>query len=115
MKKVFVLLFILYFVLPVFAGSFVQELRNSIARARDGNIVEYTLHFPDGQEKMFTGADFTSGRLIEQGGAPAAFELFNGTFDKKYNIVISLQKAIYYKLDIEKIDAKWEYRFHFYY
>jgi len=57
----------------------------------------------------------TSGRVIDQGGAPSSFELFNGTFEKKYNIIISLQNAIYYKLDIEKVDGKWEYKFHFYY
>jgi len=115
MKKIFVFLLTLSIYLTAYAGNFAQELRNSIARAKDGSLVEYTLHFSNGTEKMFTGADFTSGRLIEQGGAPASFELFNGTFEKKYNIVISLQNAIYYKLDIEKVDGKWQYIFHFYY
>jgi len=62
MKKVFILLFILNFVVPVFAGNFAQELNNSIARAKSGSIVQYTLHFPDGKAQLFTGADFTSGR-----------------------------------------------------
>lgn len=115
MKKVFALLFALSFMISAFAGSFAQELRNSIVRAKDGSLVEYSLHMPDGTTKMFTGADFTSGRIIEQGGTAASFELFKGTFDKKYNIVISLQNAIYYRLDVEKVNDKWEYRFHFYY
>lgn len=115
MKKVFVFLLTLSIVFMAYAGYFAQELRNSMSRARDGNLVEYTLHFPGGEEKLFTGADFTNGRIIEQGGAPAYFELIHGKYEKKYNIVISLQNCIYYKLDIEKVNSKWEYRFHFYY
>ena len=115
MKKVFLLLFILFTVSSAYSGTFINELELSIERALRGNKVEYVLHLPDGKEQIFTAADFTSGRIIERGGIPLYFELYKGAGLKKHNIMVNLQNANYYKLNIEKVFDRWEYSFHFYY
>ncbi|PCI98375.1 MAG: hypothetical protein COB15_06070 [Flavobacteriales bacterium] len=115
MKKIILIFGMLLIVSLSFGRDFIYELEKSIARAQKGSKVEYVLHLPGGDEKTFTGKDFTSGNLVKSGETPLYFELFKGEGDKKYNIMVNLRTPIYYKLDIEKVNEVWNYSFHFYY
>lgn len=97
----------------VFAGDFLAELQNSI-KCRDCPVT-YTLHLADGTEKVFTNADFSSGNVVVQSGVPYFLELYQGSGAKKYNIMVNISQAVWYRFDIEKSDGKWSYDFHFYY
>ncbi|MES2622050.1 MAG: hypothetical protein V4615_14460 [Bacteroidota bacterium] len=113
MKNLFLTAFILLTAHTVFAADFIKELENSINRKECK--VTYTLHMGDGKEQIFTGHDFSSGGIIEKGSIPIYFEMYKGSGDKKQNIMININNAIYYKLNIEKVMGVWEYDFHFYY
>lgn len=115
MKKTILILLMLFTFNSVFAADFIGELKLSIDRAQKGSKVEYVLHLPNGNEEIYTGADFIKGRIIERDGIPLYFELFNQFGTYKRHIMISLQNANYYELDIEKTEGKWNYSFHFYY
>ena len=115
MKRIVLVFALLLIVSSAFSRDFIYELEKSIARAQAGSEVEYVLHFGNGQQQMFTGADFTSGKLMRNGANPLYFELFKGKGEKKHNIMINLRNPIYYKLDIEKSNGVWNYSFHFYY
>ena len=113
MKNLFLTAVILMAASSVFAADFIKELENSIGRKECK--VTYTLHMGESKEQIFTGHDFTSGGIIEKGGIPIYFEMYKGSGDKKQNIMININNAIYYKLNIEKVMGVWEYDFHFYY
>ncbi|MFH1319108.1 MAG: hypothetical protein ABII90_00435 [Bacteroidota bacterium] len=115
MKKLILILLAIFTFNAVFSADFITELKLSIARSQKGSKVEYILHFPNGDEKVFTAIDFAQGRLVERDGVPLYFELYEGGLSKKHNIMISLQNAIYYEMDIIKINDQWDYSFHFYY
>jgi len=95
-----------------FAADFIKELENSINR-KDCKVT-YTLHIGE-KVQVFTGHDFTSGEIVDKGGVPMFFEMYKGSGDKKQNIMININNAVYYKLNIEKVMGVWEYDFHFYY
>ncbi len=113
MKNLCLTLAVVLFSCTAFAADFIKELENSINRKECK--VTYTLHMGDGKEQVFTGHDFTSGGIVEKGGIPIYFEMYKGSGDKKQNIMININNAIYYKLNIEKVMGVWEYDFHFYY
>ncbi len=116
MKKILFLVVLLTVAVVVsFAGSFITELENSIDRAHKGSQVEYVLHFQNGNKKIITASDFKTGNLVSYKDRPLYFELFKGRGDLKSNIMINLTTPIYYKLDIEKVNGKWNYVFNFYY
>lgn len=97
----------------VLAGDFLAELENSI-KCRECPVT-YTLHLADGSEKVFTNADFSSGNVVKQSGVPYFLELYQGAGLKKYNIMINISQAVWYRFDIEKSGGTWGYDFHFYY
>lgn len=113
MKKVLLATVFLVASLSGFGADFIKELQNSIKRT-DGHAT-YTLHFENGDKKIYTRNDFTSGEIVERGGVPQYFQMYNGSGDKKQNYLINLNNAVYYELHIEKIAGEWEYDFHFYY
>ena len=113
MKNILFTLMFTFVMSLAFAADFIKELENSIGRKECKGT--YTLHFGDGKEQIFTGNDFSTGGIIEKGGVPIYFELYKGGGDKKQNIMININNAIYYKLNIEKVMGVWEYDFHFYY
>ena len=113
MKNVILTTLILFAVNIAIAGDFIKELENSINRKECK--VTYTLHLSDGKEQVFTGHDFSSGGIIEKGGIPIYFEMYKGSGEKKQNIMININNANFYKLNIEKVMGVWEYDFHFYY
>jgi hypothetical protein len=115
MKQLITAAFFFIICSTYYAGGFIAELENSIARAGKGSKVEYILHLTNGKEHTITGHDFTSGKLAREGNAPLYFELFKGSGDKKQNFMINLQNATYYELFIEKNMGIWNYTFHFYY
>ena len=117
MKKKYVLLvaFALISVFSSKAGNFITELENSIDRANKGSKVEYVLHFQNGKIKTITASDFKGGNLVSYKDRPLYFELYKGHGSKKSNIMINLTTPIYYKLDIEKVNGKWNYIFNFFY
>jgi hypothetical protein len=113
MKHLFLTTLIFLSVSTAFGADFIKELENSISRKECK--VTYTLHMGDSKEQVFTGHDFSSGGIVEKGGIPIYFEMYKGSGDKKQNIMININNAIYYKLNIEKVMGVWEYDFHFYY
>lgn len=115
MKKIVLVLFLLFTFNSVFSADFIGELKISIARAQKGSTVEYVLYLPNGNKEVFTGADFIKGKIIERDGVPLYFELFNQFGAYKRHIMISLQNALYYELEIEKTEGIWNYSFHFHY
>lgn len=115
MKKIIAIISLSITLTNLFAGSFIAELENSIERARKGSKVEYILHLTNGEEYIITGHDFTKGSVERKGDIPLYFELYKGSGDKKQNIMINIQNAIYYQLYIEKDMGVWDYEFHFYY
>ena len=114
-KKLISILFIIFAFNSAYSADFITELKISIKRAQDGSNVKYNLHLPNGEIKKFTGRDFIKGVIVIRGDIPLYFELYKGKGYKKLNIMINLQNAVYYKLDMEKIAGEWEYDFHFYY
>ena len=115
MKHLLTIAAFLFILTTSYAGSFIEELENSLERARKGSKVQYILHLGKGEEHIITGQDFTSGEVIRKGEIPLYFELNKGKGDKKYSIMINLQNAKYYQLFVEKDMGEWEYIFHFYY
>lgn len=115
MKNLIALVFFSIILSNAYAGSFIDELRNSLERSKKGSKVEYILHLSGGVEHTITGHDFTSGEVVKKGDIPLYFELYKGSNDKKHNIMINLQNASYYQLFIEKDMGVWDYTFHFYY
>lgn len=114
-KRFIILLLTLLITSTISAGNFITELKNSIERAHKGSKVEYILHFQNGKVKKITASDFKGGEIITYKDRPLYFELFKGHGNKKSNIMINLTNPIYYKLDIEKVNGKWNYIFNFYY
>lgn len=115
MKKIVLLIALSITLSTLYAGSFISELENSIERASKGSKVEYILHLTNGEDYTITGHDFTKGSIEKKGDIPLYFELYKGSGDKKQNIMINIQNAIYYQLFIEKDMGVWNYEFHFYY
>lgn len=113
MKKLLLVAALLISTLSGFGADFIKELQNSINRS-DGRAT-YTLHFANGDQKVYTRSDFTSGEIVERGGVPQYFQMYNGSGDKKQNYLINLNNAVYYELHIEKVGGEWVYDFHFYY
>ncbi len=113
MKKVILITALILTSTFVFAGDFLRELQNSIKC--NGCSVTYTMHLTDGTEKVFTNQDFSSGNVVVQSGVPYFLELYHGSGSKKYNIMINISQAVWYRFDIEKVGGEWNYDFHFYY
>lgn len=105
---------------PASAGSMMTELSNAAKQGSKGGmkaeLVTFTLHFGTGAEPIVvTGADYESYELHEQGGVPTHLELFAGSGSEKHNILINIDAARYYRLNIEKVDKDWRYDFHFFF
>ncbi|MES2644306.1 MAG: hypothetical protein V4850_32775 [Myxococcota bacterium] len=102
------------------AGAMVKELRNGAALGEgDGpkdDQVSFTLHFGTGTEPIVvTGRDYQSFELFERDGVPTQLELYHGKGDEKHNILINLEAAKYYRLNVAKKYDEWHYEFAFYY
>lgn len=106
------------------AADFIKELKNATKRgARDKADTTFVLHHSNGEETSLSGSDYETFTLrwMERGDGsfsdeyPMFLELYKGSGEKKHNIMINIASATYYKLDIEEIDGRWRYDFHFYY
>lgn len=102
------------------AGGMVKELRNGAALGEgDGpkdDMVPFTLNFGTNSEPIVvTGRDYQSFELFEKDGVPVQLELYHGKGDEKHNILINLQSAKYYRLNVVKKYDQSHYEFAFYY
>lgn len=106
---------------PAFAGSMLKEISNAVDLgagddpARDA-LVTITLHFGSDAPVVVTGADYDSYKLYQtEQGVPTQLELYAGRGDEKHNILINIESARYYRLNVSKADHDWHYGFEFYY
>ena len=108
------------------AASFQKELRNALKRGPKDGHTKFVLHMAS-ETIEITAADFDSWDgllmgMVVDGRPPNAWdffpshiEMYKGSGDSKHNIMINLDIATYYRMDIDKIDGKWHYDFHIYY
>jgi hypothetical protein len=109
----------LFLATPAHAGSMLKELTNAAALGQgDGpkdDQVTFTLHFGGGDPVVVTGRDYDSFEMHEREGVASALELFAGKGDEKHNILINIDGARYYRLNVAKKYGEWHYEFAFYY
>ena len=97
------------------AAGFVKELENALKRGGDSAKTTLVLHPAGGEEVVLTADDYESYEIHLDGELPVALEMYAGKGAKKHDIWINLSRCTYWRMDIEKIDKKWNYDFHFYY
>ena len=98
------------------AAGFMTELENALKRGdRDRATTKLILHPGGGTEVTITPDDFESYTIHMDEKIPLAIEMYNGSGDKKNDIWINLTRCSYWRMDIEKIDKRWNYTFHFYF
>ncbi len=102
------------------AGSMMKELTNAARMGeKDGpkdDQVKFTLIFGGGEAQVeITGRQYESYELHERDGVPTQLELFSGSGEEKHNILINIEAARYYRLEIKKQYGEWHYDFQFYY
>lgn len=103
-------------VAPAHAAGFEKELTNALARGEKGKADTLLVLHPSGGDAVeITPADFESYEIHMDGHIPVAIEMYAGKGKKKNDIWINLMRATYWRMDIEKIDGKWNYEFHFYF
>jgi len=108
------------FVVPAEAGSMMTELENAAKLGtKDGpkaDQVQFTLHFGTETEPIvITGRDFKSFEVHSKNDVPTHMELYSGSGDEKHNILINIDAANYYRLNISKKYKEWHYDFHFFF
>jgi hypothetical protein len=105
---------------PALAGSMMTELTNAAKLGSHDGLraerVQFTLHFGTQTEPIvITGHDFESFELHDRSGVPTHLELFAGSGEEKHNILINIDAAKYYRLNILKENKEWHYDFHFFF
>lgn len=105
---------------PAYAGSMLKEISNAVALGAgdgaDDDLVSFALHFGAEAPVIVTGHDYDSFKLYQtEQGVPTSLELYAGKGDEKHNILINIEAARYYRLNVSKADHDWHYAFEFYY
>ncbi len=104
---------------PASAGSMIKEMTNAAKLGEGSGVsddqVSFTLHFGTEEPVVITGADFETFKLIDDDDTPQTLELYSGKGSEKHNILINIEAARYYRLNIAKDGGKWHYDFQFYF
>lgn len=117
MIKKLAFLFLTLSTTSLFSQNLTEQLKNSVERAEGGSgaHIVYTIFLTPTNAKSFYAKDFDSGTLIEVDGRPICFELSKKIGEDQEIIVINLDSASYYELEVTMVKGKYKYEYKFYY